>query len=292
MIFEYAVSPALFSTADRVAMLLLAFGIDQGRLVSDYPKDKWEQFALGSIKRHAVDDFEKRAWQELLISIRKQNGLYRRPDAIWSDKLSWSENAICEHSRMQFKAIVDQARNAKCPEVVVLGVDLVSSPLIRLPASIHVPRRADLMVQATKGLIGVSSNVVLVDRNFRIDNRFLKVIVEFANSLPTKRGPAITQIKYITSDAGGLTVEQLQAECERLLAPDLPDKISVKFIFKQKGKLHDRFVLTERGGLQFSTGLDEGDGDVLVTRLSEAAWRQEWAAWERDAYRSFEIKKK
>jgi hypothetical protein len=40
--------------------------------------------------------------------------------------------------------------------------------------------------------------------------------------------------------------------------------------------LHDRFVLTNRGGIQFGRGLDEGPGEVLITRLGEAAYEKEW----------------
>jgi len=38
-------------------------------------------------------------------------------------------------------------------------------------------------------------------------------------------------------------------------------------------------VLTDRGCLQYGIGLDEGDGDVLVTRLSNDNFIDEWDKW-------------
>ena len=65
----------------------------------------------------------------------------------------------------------------------------------------------------------------------------------------------------------------------------------MKFHFKSKGKLHPRFLLTDRGGLNFESGLDEGNGQTLVSRLSEDAWTKEWSSWNSNVYSTFEIKR-
>ncbi|GAB4273515.1 MAG: hypothetical protein Kow0092_28820 [Deferrisomatales bacterium] len=40
--------------------------------------------------------------------------------------------------------------------------------------------------------------------------------------------------------------------------------------------LHNRFILTDRGGFQFGHGLDAAGGRDQVTILSESQWREEW----------------
>lgn len=70
MIYEYAISPALFSQEDRIALMVSSLGLGHGRLVSDLPKDKWEQFALHFIKSNAQGDAQLAAWKEALFSLK------------------------------------------------------------------------------------------------------------------------------------------------------------------------------------------------------------------------------
>lgn len=291
MIYEYAISPALFAHEDRIALMVASLGHGNGRLVSDLPKDKWEQFALHFIKQHAAGDAQLSKWKEALFSLKKRAAIFRRPGARWDDNLAWIDNAVAEHARTPFRAIVSDGPHAQCPEVVPYGIELVGHAKWACPANTHIGRNAGAIVAQMSGLLNLSGTVVLIDRNFSIDDRFMKVVVELAHYLDTqKQGPRVEQIKYVISDVAGQPRDVTNL-CVKHLAPRLPPRISVKFLFKAKGKLHPRFLLTDRGGLNFESGLDEGTGQTLVSRLAEDAWAQEWSAWDKDVYQTFEIKR-
>jgi hypothetical protein len=291
MIYEYAISPALFAHEDRIALMVASLGHGQGRLVSDLPKDKWEQLALHFIKQNAAGDAQLAAWKEALFSLRKRSALFRRQSARWDDSAAWIDNTISEHGRVPFRAIVNDAAHSTCADVVAYGIGLVGHAKWTSPANAHIGRNAPAIVAQMSGLLDLSGTVVLVDRNFCIDDRFMKVVVELARYLDTKKqGPRVDQIKYVISDVAGQP-KQVESDCVKQLAPRLPARVSVKFHFKSKGKLHPRFLLTDRGGLNFESGLDEGNGLTLVSRLSEDAWTQEWSSWSNDVYQSFEIRR-
>ncbi|MCQ8105987.1 hypothetical protein NP590_17900 [Methylomonas sp. SURF-2] len=290
MIYEYAVSPALFKNISDVAFLYEAFGIDQGRLISEYPrKRKWTQYARELIKKHARDDSERNALIELLIALEKR-ALYERQSVIWDDNKKWIENAVDEHSRRPFRAILNHQPTEQADVTTI--ADTWKVPQWKSPPSFSVSRNAKQMVDAASPLLHLSRVLVLIDRNFEpADARFSKVLIEFARRLQAQaHAPKILQIKYVTTyESNNRTIGQFESECKSVLHTLLPTGISVKFFIKAKRLLHDRFVLTDRGCLQYGIGLDEGDGDVLVTRLSNDNFTDEWNKWEQNSCHNFVI---
>lgn len=287
MIFEYAISPGLFNSDDRIALLIASLGMDQGRLVSDYPKDQWEQYVIAIIKKYAQGDVQLKAWKECIFSLKKRATIVRRSNATWDQSKNWSENAVEEHKRAHFKAIVDEKENPGCAEVLQMGVPLVTSGLWITAGDQHVNRNAGDIIGQALSLLDLSGTIILVDRNFSIDGRFTNVLSYLAKYVANgKKGPKVEQIKYVASDAVYQAAE-FEQRCKDVLPALLAEGISVKFIIKQKSKLHDRFIITERGALDYGVGLDEGNGHVLVKRLSYSSWEKEWNEWDKDVYHSF-----
>ena len=289
MIYEYAISPALFNSEDRIALFATSLGMEHGHLVSDYPKGQWEQLVRQVIKNSSQGDAQRKTWMECLISLRKQGVVISRMSPTWDSGKTWVDNAVDEHQRSVFRAIVNDKPHPACHEVVSIGVPLATSALWGVKGSQHVARQASVMVDQMKGLLDLSRSVVLIDRNFLIDGRFTNVLSRLAAYMANgKKGPRVTQIKYVVSDLNFQPAE-LEKRCNETLPALLPRGVSVKFFIKQKSKLHDRFVLTELGGLDFGKGLDEGQGVALVKRLGHDAWTKEWGEWDKDFYQSFEI---
>ena len=294
MINEYAVSPALFNSIKDIAFLYGAFGVDHGRLISEYPrKGKWAEFARYFIKQNAKDDTEQKKLMELLISLANRS-LYQRQGAQWDDGKDWIGNAIDENERRIFRGILNHESVVDSREVLTIG-DTCLVTHWNNPPSISVPRKSVEMVRASIPLIHLSGTLVLIERNFEpADARFTKVLVEFAKQiLGQTHQPKITQIKYVTTYEGdrssSRTKEKFEQECRENLSHILPLGISVKFIVKVKKLLHDRFVLTNRGCIQFGIGLDEGDGEVLITRLSDKDFCNEWESWGKNSCHEFVI---
>jgi hypothetical protein len=81
------------------------------------------------------------------------------------------------------------------------------------------------------------------------------------------------EIQYHLGD--NATAEFFQDHCRRLVEVKLPRGSSCRFIRWRRNSLHNRYVLTDRGGVQFGQGLDENAGGGpefdLVTILDASA---------------------
>lgn len=294
MIYEYAVSPFLFNYANNIAFLHEAFGVDHGRLISEYPrKKKWIQIARHLIEKTARDDVEKSQLKELLMALERR-ALYDRQGAHWSDEKSWLANVLDENARRAFRGILNHESVNDYKEVLTVA-DTWRASQWKSPPSISVPRTAASIVEAVMPLVRLSTTLILIGRNFEpVDARFSKVLVEFAEQLLRQTHQLkITQIKYVTtyeSNKGApRTINMFENECRSILSSIVPRGISVKFIIKVKKLLHDRFVLTNRGCIQLGIGLDADDGDVLLTRLSNDDFMSQLEGWNKQSCHEFDI---
>jgi hypothetical protein len=66
--------------------------------------------------------------------------------------------------------------------------------------------------------------------------------------------------------------------------PHLPNDWQLTVCYWEKlpsgGKPHARFLLTEIGGIYFDHGIDEGDGETLVTLLEDTVWEPLFALYD------------
>lgn len=294
MIYEYAVSPALFNSTDNIAFIHEAFGLDNGRLISEYPrKRKWIQLARHFIEKTAKDDYEKSQLKELLIALEKR-ALYDRQGAQWDENKNWLDNVLNENARRAFRGILNH-QSATNDHSVMTVSSTWCSPNWKNPPSLSISRTAASIVSSVMPLISLSSTLILIDRNFEPnDARFSKVLIEFAEQLLRQtHQPKITQIKYVTTYESDKNLPRsfniFESECKAHLESLIPRGISVKFIVKVKKLLHDRFILTNRGCIQLGIGLDEGDGNVLMTRLSNEDFLIQLDTWDKQCCHNFII---
>lgn len=286
MIYEYAVSPHLFVNSANLNLLFHAFEAGSGRFISDYPRDKWFQYVRAFIKQSIEEETEQRSWIELLIKLRNKDALLKRQGPLWDDQKDWITNAINEHHRRPFRGILNDKKTMSESDVIPIGVSMLSHNRWLVPSTRSVPRRADDMVRSVADLIDMSTSLILVDRNFNpADGRFSKVLAAFADYLLNIRihQPKIQQIKFVTTyeqDHCNKTIFQFEKRCREFLPSILPNGIEVTFHLKVKNLLHARFVLTNKGGVNFEHGLDEGDGEVMLSRLSLEDFEKQWAQWD------------
>lgn len=277
MIHEYAVSPGLFDSAGNVTLLHEAFGMEAGRLVSDFPRHNWEQYARAMIDRSAKDALERKVWIEALIGMVKR-ALYKRQSTVWDADKAWLQNALDEHAKKAFRGILHERAGEPHPDSILFGPAMVTHQGWLCPTSRDVSRNATDMLKAIAPLLDLSNMVFLSDRFFNpIDAdwvNFLKLVALHLHAHPSQ--PRVSQIKYVTSLYRGTTEQRLEADCRTYVPPQLPRGFSVKFVVVPRELLHDRFVVTDRGAVQFGIGLDEGRDTVLVTRLAAETYLQRW----------------
>lgn len=282
MIFEYAVSPNLFSNKEGIKFLRQSFGIDEGRLISEIPKKKWKQIVLQKINDSENPPVMKKSLKEATRKIFKSGVLYKRdtlPKEIFSQ---WLDYAIIVHGERAFRAIIiDPTESCSQSNSFVLSADLelFDSTLWKNPKDIIVERNAKTMINTIKPLIDCSGEILLIDRNFRPNVlRFRNVLFEIIDIvLKRKYSPFVKKISYHVGDQYS---ETLKKDCERYIKNELPSGFKVEITIWPKEELHDRFILTNIGGVSFGQGLDEfhghGPKDIRISLLSSLTYQNLW----------------
>lgn len=293
MIHEYALEPELVATwheRERFRYFIERFGFDSdgraaGRVVAQYPNKKWRKQVWEAFNANfgqSASEDERERVTELLIQLTMPEV---RRSSMWDDQYTWLENAVEENGRRKFHAILARDNPRNNPQVIrendVLETD--SPPAWRVPREIPILRTATSMATHLEPMLRCATRLLFVDPYFRA-------------SEPRWRNPLKEFLKIICDGSRDVTLEYHASACYRN-APSwdyfckecnnyLPHLIPRDFTLtvrlwkerNEKEKLHNRYILTDIGGVQFGTGLDEGDPDTTDTddilRLSFELWQQ------------------
>jgi hypothetical protein len=290
MIYEYAVSPNCFFDQSKVQILLSHFSKDQGRLLSDVPKKKWKILALAAINASNHKPIMRKTLKNALIKIEKQS-LYRRhtipackADKITCNEKAWIDYAKLVHMDRPFHAIFSQNEYDldDIPVNMLNMFELIEAPHWENPSTVKVKRTAEMMVSVIKPVLDCSAEVILVDRNFNpFHERYRNFLIELLKYLKNrKHSPEIKKIKYHVGWRDNDDLKTKERIFSKSLINGLPSGMQVQFILRPSHELHDRFILTDIGGIMYGHGLDEALGhniDVVnVVRLSQDAYKKEW----------------
>lgn len=287
MIHEYALEPELVGgLTERSAARYFAekFGLGQPRLVSRYPK-RWKALAWDAFQRtHPGSSERQRKVVEELIQ-RLSEHMVRRGESTWEPRRSWLENAEKEHDRKPFRAIVAHA-NPRNREEVLIDQDLDERNSARWAAArgATVVRKARPMADLVLPLLRCCGEVIFIDPHFGPENaRHRRPLEAFLAALAGGRAD-VGSLKVEVHAMVKSTTNSFRSGCEGQLTPCIPAGMRVTFrrwTQRTGGEtLHNRYILTDLGGLTFSHGLDEGsagetDDVYLMDRLQyELRWQQ------------------
>jgi hypothetical protein len=269
MIAEYALEPEMVAAwGDRLnhRFFIREFGSGQGRLVSRYPKKwakkVWESFAGDS-------EMDRKRLEELLA--RLQDTMVKRKDYVWDDTVTWLANASAEHVRHPFRAVLARNNPANRPEILDEDT-LAASPCPGWdnPHGITVNRQAPEMKAAVEMMLARCRWVKFVDPHLSPGRpNYQPSLRAFFNILAGKRtvGP-LESIEIHTGLHDG-TANFLRESFQKIT----PVGLQV-ILYQWQGRpcgqrLHNRYILTNLGGVSFHHGLDTGrDGETDdLTRL-------------------------
>ena len=287
MIYEYALEPELVATwTDRSDCRYFkeSFGLGQGRVVSRYPK-RWKSLVWNAF--NSTDDFARKRLEELLASLSEQ--MVQRSDARWDgESTSWRNNAESEHERLPFHAILART-NPKNHAHVLTENDIDEDSATRWAVGrwCSVARSAAEMADAVAPLLRCSSDVIFVDPYFGPERpRYLRSFEAFLERMVSQRpGETPKRVEVHTAADNTGTEEFFRGECKRRLRRCVPEGIQVlvrRLKQKQDGeKLHNRYILTDLGGITFGTGLDtgnEGETDD-ITLMDRDQYQLRWSQY-------------
>ncbi|GMU83787.1 MAG: hypothetical protein AMXMBFR47_36570 [Planctomycetota bacterium] len=276
MVHEFALEPATLATWEQFRYLTEKFGVENGRLIAQFPKS-WKKLVYDAFS--GAGDMEKKRIEERLQQ-ESFNCKLTRPIRVYDPAQAWLPNAVRQQQGSDpFRAIIATVNPDNCPTVRIASELDETDRLWSVSRETRVPRTAHALTAAAAPLIRCSRELLIVDPYFDPQiPRFRHVF----QSLIREVGRVVRRLELHCSNLrSGSTVhweQQCRSRLGRLFCGETRLRI-VRWAQRAGGEtFHARYVLTDRGGLRFDVGLDEGrpgettDVTLLDTQLHIARW--------------------
>jgi hypothetical protein len=187
-----------------------------------------------------------------------------RVNYIWDDAFPWLVNAEKEDLRVPFHVIFARDNPSGNARVITAnGVASGQATSWAAPNSTPVERTADALANCFAPMLRCAKKIIIVDPYFRATkpefNRSLAAFMKFM----VGRGLQITVELHTADRDDAPPFSSFKTECERYLPKLIPTGISVcvrRWKQRPGGEgLHNRFILTDIGGVFLGWGTAEGD---------------------------------
>ena len=289
MLYEYAIEPELVATwSDRKVGRYFAdkFGLGSPRIVSRYPKrwkklvwNAWEQLPTGKT------EIDHARMTELIEQLSE--AMVKRTNTIAPTGKSWLNDTTEEHRRVPFHAIL--ARRGPIGHPATLAADNIDerTPLWTAPRGVTIPRKAVAIADAVGSMLRIAMDVTFVDPYFAPHHqRFRNVLEACLKACFRERAGGPPRIRILSSDKNGAAQAFFGSGCRRHLPRVIPpnQEVTIRRLKERPGgdRLHNRYILTDLGGVSFGVGLDEAEAangatddlHLLDRDQYEARWRQ------------------
>ena len=258
MLQEYAVDPvAIAADWNTFRYVFDKFGSDKGRLVSRLPA-KWDKKVKESAKNAGFPDVKFKSLIERLNQSKHRVVNFGRT---YEAGENWLENIRREHAERPFHAIVCTDDTLPCS----LSPDECSDDhdLVHCPVSRTIPRTADAIADILLPFAWTSRCIDIVDPFFDLTSRperndYLSPLRQLLGKLVTAReARRVIRVHHGNRDQN--PPPRLNAEWAlRCFSDGLRAQVVLEFHAWEElpagEDLHDRFLLTEIGGLQVGAG--------------------------------------
>lgn len=286
MLFEYAVEPqAIGSSWKNLRYLIEKFGFDRGRLISRFPK-KWEKKVIQAAKEAGVPDIKMASIVERLRNTNLAVVDLGRP---YEPEMSWIGNALTEHQRVPFHAIIaQQNQDGNAAVLPVADID-EHQPLMAVSQDRAVSREAEAIAGALSGFLRVSTRILFVDPFFDpYNDRYKSTLRECLAVVKADNPTAACEIHYRYHDKKP-TNSELEREAASLFNGVIPEGLAISVYCWRERKggadFHARYLLTDLGGVGIDTGFSAEGGHQTTDMhlMSVVLSRAKLNAFARDA---------
>lgn len=265
---EYALDPAILCSRTNCQILLPQIGASQGRLIARFPKD-WKKRAYEAARKSAKPT--ELSWIEERLRRLGVSSLFARGRVADDPSRPWLENALIEHHREHFSAILSRE-----PQQGVLTVDDLDDQIEpwKSTRQCEVPRQAIHMADVIQLMFMSGKQYKLIDRYLDPSTpNFRRTLFEFLRRIADRpNGSQDIHVECHVATSGNNQEEAKFANnFEKTVTPNIPRGLTVSLHFFPITQEHDRFVLTEWCGAFFGQGLGEGEDppEVKVLLLEE-----------------------
>lgn len=288
MIADCAIEPEVFATWRHFQSLYEDFGVPRGRLISKFPS-KWikrvAEHSRELVGKGVNTEIQAAKIEERLRSERFKRKIHPQGGRAYDPNQSWIDNA--EEAEPPFDLIICSGSTSNGNRI---GAEILlkdEAPFARSSQQ-QIARKKEDIIGVAKPLVGFAEHIVIIDPNFRADEprfydslKYLLSVVESNSRVPKRIEVHTNRIrKQGETFYRGPHVSQWETH----VMPHLPKDWQLTVCYWEKlpsgGKPHARFLLTEIGGIYFDHGIDEGDGETLVTLLEDTVWEPLFALYD------------
>jgi hypothetical protein len=256
MFYEYALEPTVICSWERARYFLDAVGPWKGRFLAKLPKT-WARAVLDGL---TCGDVEKKRIEAKLEQVIRNRCFSLRVVGEFRPTISWLDNARAEHARREFRAIIAAVGSGGPPVLDAGSVD-ESEPLWRVEQGQLVARDSAVIAQAVGHLLAVSRHLLVIDPYFRANHPTKSDVLSACCLVLPPTGSRV-DVHAALGGERDPTYDQAKADALRLLPRILPTGLTatVSFWLPRNGgqRLHNRYLLTEVGGVQFGDGIERG----------------------------------
>lgn len=278
MFKEIAIDPAaLASSYLQFNHIIDRFGIPEGRLIAAFPS-KWKRLVYEAANAQLKGHLDLKRIEERLRKLPATAFLsLERPGQ--GCEANWVRAAIEEHRRMPFDAVVTAAAVGE-PGFLQPADVSTEDPSFETNRQWHVKRDAVSMVNCCGPLLSSSLHVKLIDPHFDAHSpRFKRPFLELMRR--ARPGTTVDIFRGDQMDAAHFVIG-----IQRALKHWTPAGILLRLFLRPKDSMHNRFIMSNAGGVSFQIGLDDdatGDRpEDIVTILQADIWSREWGTYAGD----------
>lgn len=199
-----------------------------------------------------------------------------RTNAPYDGARSWLDNSEREHRRRPFDAIIATVTSGV--PYVLDGAEVDDrNELWRVDGGLLLERDPNAFVQALRLLLAASRRVVIIDPYFRADqDDKTRPLIAFCNAVD----PATKVEVHFANEPRGY--DPCMRDATRALPRILPSGVEVTLhCWTERAggpRLHNRYLITEVGGVKFGDGIELGDAghQDRVSILEESSRTKLW----------------
>ena len=283
MLKEYGLDPALLHNWDKFRFYFLnSIGVSKGRWILGLPsKNRWRRAVYDSlddsikpIQRQRITEKLRSDFKEKVIACNYSNDL-------WNDTTDWLTNAEIAYETIPFQSIVSM-ENPRNKEYVIIDEELDEDDVRwKVQSQADINRCAQDMASSIQLLLQKSKCIVFIDQHFKPKlPRYTNPLQAFIDIALNNRINDFEHICYFINTERYVGV--FQDDCENSLPQKIPHSLSITFkeiTQKPNGeRIHERFILTDIGGVKIDGGLDEGNpGETTpFTILTDDTYKSTW----------------
>lgn len=281
MIKQVALDPELFSQWEHYRALRSEFAVERGRMIAQFPKkwkslvhalvEKWEREGrLPPIKANTI-----RNW--LFVQSGVSDSRFIRSRAAYDGNETWHTNAQAQSEHFDLILSHHEIEGAKAvfadPEF-----DYLTDPRFKIDTQNRVQRNAASIVECIWPLVRISTCIRIVEPNFvPTEVRFMRPLERLVERLFVEESAIkLVELHVLRTDGFSNATKRNFSDH---IDPILRSGYQVKVFFWADGRerLHERYLLTDLGGIESSWGWDEGkDTETTPVKiLEEHMWRRE-----------------